>query len=297
MVEQGSIGKEYEKQKNQSIDNFQKALSQLNIASQDATAAAADNPPTFNSEWIQRQKQANRLTALNSMFTLIGQGIAASAGVRPGRAPQVSDPQETMRQIEQAYQDYRHDKREYAQGKLKEAISRQKTMENLASDMLSSADKTMQTQSRERIAQENIEHKNQNQQQKIDASINLQEQKIEGSKELQAQRDRSAKDLLSQKQQYDREKEERKRTQPSEPLLYVTSADGERVPLYGNDLSQLYEEAAKRNLLGSYQRAKNESTRSLELSRAIQKAYSEREKGAVLPQQGSFDMYANPFAQ
>lgn len=260
---------QYQEQSNR---DYAELLSNLNSASQDAQESAQERAPRYNSQWLDRQKQQSKISAANAMFTLIGQGIMASAGVDPGRAPEVMNLRE---KLEKANEDYRYDSKLYSQNRLREAMHRQDLLKDLAKSELAFNKSQADRASREKIASE----RNDITQQSLEVKERMAERQQESNRELQQMRIDASAALQEDSQAEQVAKEQRNRSQPKEPIMFIKDSNNERLPLYEDEFTALYDDAHWRSLLESYNESRSNSQRENELRRAIQKAYDLRESG------------------
>lgn len=287
-----------EQQRKASRERYLNNMTQLASIKDETAKAIEESKPIRNTSWARRAEQAERMSSLSAMVSLIGQGVMASSGVNPGAAPKLIDSEARTKQINKINDDYRYDRNLYTQNKLKESLAQSKIYADLAEkeidfeksqqsgeirkDISQERSSTMESiaqgnnQSKESIAKANSQSresiaKSSNQSREAIAEQNRQRAvEIEQMKQsgATARQERGHAQKLEQQQQ-----------QPSKsykPMYVISDDTNERTPIYEEEFVELYEIARDNSYLGLYYDAKNESVRSSELRVAIQKAYNKR---------------------
>lgn len=216
---------------------------------------------TNDNEKRQRWERASALMGLNSIFSAIGGSAAALSGVKP--IPLSKEPfNYAMSQIDRADNNSRDDYNRYYKSALSEAIRgerRKDVIEDRYLDGLNSV-------------------------RKDDQRDNIYSSKIVSDFERQVQKDKTAMERL----EYSRGVKQksgtaRKPTAAEKPQMYVKSGSGRRVPLYGDDMTKLYQIGKMYEIDKQYKTAGSESIRRREFDVLMQRAYLiyERDKKAL----------------
>lgn len=262
-------------QRKASRKRYLESMDQLASIKDEISKTVEQTKPMRNTAWAERVNQAERLSKLNAMVSLIGQGVMASSGVRPGAAPQVVDSEALIKQMNKINDDYRYDSNQYTQNKLKESLAQAQIYADLAEKELD-LDKSQQSgelrkeMSQERsLAMESIAKQN-NQSRESIAEKNRQK-----SLELEQIKQQGASNRLAQSNSYKIDAEQRK-SERVEPVMYLQDTNNQRVGISEGELVGLYEIAKQNRLLKPYYDAKNENIRNSELRLALKQAMDKR---------------------
>lgn len=257
------------KRYNQSRDNYAKNLDDY-IDSKGKFKKTVDNPVygvieklgnTNDNEKRQRWERASALMGLNSLFSAVGGTISAMSGVKPSVVSK--EPfNYAMSQIDRADRNTREDYNRYYKSQLSEAIRGERRSDTVADKYLDGLNNIRRDDSRE----------------------NIYTSKIESDFDRQRERDRAAMERL-ERSTYSKEQKTsiKKPSAKDKPEMYVKSGTGRRVPLYGDDMTKLYQIGQKYSIDKPYKSAANENVRKREFDVLMQRAYLmyERDKKSI----------------